>query len=144
MRERLRFKLLVLFSVDQSLLHVKCHLIYMGYCLNWFQTVLKFSSCSLKIVTVETWNFNYGLTMWIIITTVHLPHPPFLQINLALLIFSFTGFLLPGYLFWHCRQLTKEKKAREKLAADQEMEALNHTTANGCKPHTNGFAAIDA
>uniref|UniRef100_A0A669BMU7 Solute carrier family 43 member 1a n=1 Tax=Oreochromis niloticus TaxID=8128 RepID=A0A669BMU7_ORENI len=65
-------------------------------------------------------------------------------INLALLIFSFTGFLLPGYLFWHCRQLTKEKKAREKLAADQEMEALNHTTANGCKPHTNGFAAIDA
>lgn len=65
-------------------------------------------------------------------------------INLGLLIFSFTGFLLPGYLFWHCRQLTKEKKAREKLAADQEMEALNHTTANGCKPHTNGFAAIDA
>lgn len=65
-------------------------------------------------------------------------------INLGLLIFSFTGFLLPGYLFYHCRQLTREKKAREKLAANQEMEALNHTNANGCKPHTNGFAAIDA
>lgn len=82
--------------------------------------------------------------MWIIITTVHLPDLSFLQINLGLLIFSFTGFLLPGYLFYHCRQLTREKKAREKLAANQEMEALNHTNANGCKPHTNGFAAIDA
>uniref|UniRef100_A0A3Q4GCV4 Solute carrier family 43 member 1a n=1 Tax=Neolamprologus brichardi TaxID=32507 RepID=A0A3Q4GCV4_NEOBR len=65
-------------------------------------------------------------------------------INLGLLIFSFTGFLLPGYLFYHCRQLTREKKAREKLAANQEMEALNHTNANGCKPHTNGINAIDA
>ncbi|XP_005949726.2 solute carrier family 43 member 1b [Haplochromis burtoni] len=65
-------------------------------------------------------------------------------INLGLLIFSLAGFLLPGYLFYHCRQLTREKKAREKLAANQEMEALNHTNANGCKPHTNGFAAVDA
>lgn len=61
-RESLRFKLLLLFSVYRFLLHVKCNLIYMGYCLSWFQTVLKFSSCSLKIVTVETVNFNYGLT----------------------------------------------------------------------------------
>ncbi|XP_030595379.1 solute carrier family 43 member 1a [Archocentrus centrarchus] len=65
-------------------------------------------------------------------------------INFSLLMFSLTGFLLPGYLFYHRRQLLREKEARDKLAAGQEMEALNHTDTNGCKPHTNGFAAVDA
>lgn len=64
-------------------------------------------------------------------------------INLGLLIFSLTGFLLPGYLFYHKRHLLKEKEARDKQM-DQEMQALNHTVANGHKPHTNGFAAVDA
>uniref|UniRef100_A0A667XKR5 Solute carrier family 43 member 1a n=1 Tax=Myripristis murdjan TaxID=586833 RepID=A0A667XKR5_9TELE len=35
-------------------------------------------------------------------------------INLGLLIFSLAGFLLPGYLFYHRRQLMKEKEARDK------------------------------
>lgn len=65
-------------------------------------------------------------------------------INLGLLIFSFAGFLLPGYLFYHRRHLLKEKEARDKRAVGQEMEALNHTEANGYKPHSNGLAALDA
>uniref|UniRef100_A0A8C6WPA8 Solute carrier family 43 member 1a n=1 Tax=Neogobius melanostomus TaxID=47308 RepID=A0A8C6WPA8_9GOBI len=64
-------------------------------------------------------------------------------INLGLLIFSLAGFLLPGYLFYHRRHLLKEKEARDKRFG-QEMQALNHTVANGHKPHTNGFAAADA
>uniref|UniRef100_A0A7N6B1B4 Solute carrier family 43 member 1a n=1 Tax=Anabas testudineus TaxID=64144 RepID=A0A7N6B1B4_ANATE len=65
-------------------------------------------------------------------------------INFGLLILSLAGFLLPGYLFYHCRQLTREKKARDKQAAGQEMQALNHTEANGHKPHSNGMAAVEA
>lgn len=64
-------------------------------------------------------------------------------INLGLLIFSLAGFLLPGYLFYHRRHLLKEKEVRDKQL-DQEMQALNHPVANGHKPHTNGFAAVDA
>lgn len=64
-------------------------------------------------------------------------------INLGLLIFSLAGFLLPGYLFYHRRNLLKEKEARDKRLG-QEMQALNQTVANGHKPHTNGFAAVDA
>ncbi|XP_074530642.1 solute carrier family 43 member 1a [Halichoeres trimaculatus] len=65
-------------------------------------------------------------------------------INLGLLIFSFAGFLLPGYLFYHRRHLMKEKQARDKQAAEQEMQALRHTETNGYKPHTNGLAAVEA
>lgn len=64
-------------------------------------------------------------------------------INVSLLIFSLAGFLLPGYLFYHRRHLLKEKEVRDKRL-DQEMQALNHNVANGHKPHTNGFAAVDA
>lgn len=67
------------------------------------------------------------------------PLPP-LQINLGLLIFSLSGFLLPAYLFFHRMQLVKEKAARDKLAAEQEMQALN----GGVKPHSNGHAAVEA
>lgn len=66
------------------------------------------------------------------------------QINFALLIFSFSGFLLPAYLFYHRRQLLRENEARDKQAAGQEMEALNHTKANGHKPHSNGLQAVEA
>ncbi|XP_028272311.1 solute carrier family 43 member 1a isoform X2 [Parambassis ranga] len=64
-------------------------------------------------------------------------------INLGLMIFSLGGFLLPAYLFYHRRQLLKEKEARDKQAADQEMQALNHTEANGYKPHSNGSTALE-
>uniref|UniRef100_A0A1A8IPK0 Solute carrier family 43, member 1a n=2 Tax=Nothobranchius kuhntae TaxID=321403 RepID=A0A1A8IPK0_NOTKU len=59
-------------------------------------------------------------------------------INVGLLIFSFSGFLLPGYLFYHRRNLLKEKK---KPSPSQEMETLKHSEANG---HCNGFTATDA
>ncbi|XP_029020359.1 solute carrier family 43 member 1a [Betta splendens] len=65
-------------------------------------------------------------------------------INLGLLIFSLAGFLLPGYLFLHRRQLMKEKKARDKRAAGQETQALNHKEANGHTSHSNGVAAVEA
>lgn len=59
------------------------------------------------------------------------------QINLGLLIFSLAGFLLPAYLFYHRRQLIREKEAREKQAA--ENQPLNYAETNGHKPHTNGL-----
>lgn len=65
-------------------------------------------------------------------------------INLGLLISSLAGFLLPGYLFYHRRHLVREKEARDKRAAGQEMQALNDAEANGCKPHSNGLAAVEA
>ncbi|XP_068181144.1 solute carrier family 43 member 1a [Antennarius striatus] len=65
-------------------------------------------------------------------------------INIGLLIFSLAGFLLPAYLFHHRRHLLKEKEAKDKQAVAQEMEALNHTEANGYKPHSNGLAAVEA
>ncbi|KAL7395338.1 hypothetical protein ABVT39_014705 [Epinephelus coioides] len=65
-------------------------------------------------------------------------------INLGLLIFSLAGFLLPGYLFYHRRQLVREKEARDKRAAGQEMQALTDTESNGYKPHSNGVAAVEA
>lgn len=76
--------------------------------------------------------------------TFRLCYPPVLQINLGLLIFSLAGFLLPGYLFYHRRHLVREKEARDKRAASQEMQALNHTEANGHKPHSNGTSAVEA
>nr|XP_046262198.1 solute carrier family 43 member 1a isoform X2 [Scatophagus argus] len=63
-------------------------------------------------------------------------------INLGLLILSLSGFLLPAYLFYHRRHLLREKEARDKQAAGQEMQALNHTEVNGHKPHSNG--AVEA
>ncbi|XP_014871261.1 solute carrier family 43 member 1a [Poecilia latipinna] len=66
-------------------------------------------------------------------------------INLGLLIFSFTGFLLPGYLFFHRKNLLREQKARDNQLAFQETEALKSTEANGFnKPHSNGNALTDA
>ncbi|XP_023701128.1 solute carrier family 43 member 1b isoform X2 [Paramormyrops kingsleyae] len=45
-------------------------------------------------------------------------------INVAMLIFSLTGFLLPAYLFNHCRHLVLEKQQREavnqSVAADKQ------------------------
>ncbi|XP_061691503.1 solute carrier family 43 member 1a isoform X2 [Syngnathoides biaculeatus] len=65
-------------------------------------------------------------------------------INVGLLILSFSGFLLPGYLFFHRRALIREKEARDKRATGPEMQALNSTEANGYKHHGNGQAAVEA
>ncbi|KAM6952275.1 solute carrier family 43 member 1a [Lycodopsis pacificus] len=64
-------------------------------------------------------------------------------INVGLIICSLAGFLLPGYLYYHRRQLLREKEARDKRGAEQEMQALNDG-ANGYKPHSNGLAAAEA
>lgn len=66
------------------------------------------------------------------------------QINFGLLIFSLCGFLLPAYLFYHRKNLIKEKAARDKHAMGPEIEALNHTGANGYKLQSNGLTAIEA
>ncbi|KAF6726737.1 Large neutral amino acids transporter small subunit 3 [Oryzias melastigma] len=65
-------------------------------------------------------------------------------INVGLLISSFAGFMLPGYLFYHRRNLLKEMALREKQPACQELQALKHAEANGHKPHSNGIAAAEA
>ncbi|XP_014328295.1 large neutral amino acids transporter small subunit 3 [Xiphophorus maculatus] len=79
-----------------------------------------------------------------IVMVTHL-HGNAYWINFGLLIFSFTGFLLPGYLFFHRRNLLREQKARDSQPAIQEMEALKSTEANGFnKPHSNGNALTDA
>uniref|UniRef100_A0A8C9WS55 Solute carrier family 43 member 1a n=1 Tax=Sander lucioperca TaxID=283035 RepID=A0A8C9WS55_SANLU len=46
-------------------------------------------------------------------------------INLGLLIFSLAGFLLPGYLFYHRRQLLREKEARDKRLKDIRKVTLS-------------------
>lgn len=64
----------------------------------------------------------------------------FHQIHLGLLIFSLSGYLLPGYLFYHRRNLQKQKKTKRPSA----QELLKASEANGHAPHSNGFAAAEA
>ncbi|XP_072534550.1 solute carrier family 43 member 1b [Salminus brasiliensis] len=63
-------------------------------------------------------------------------------INLGLLLFSLTGFLLPGYLFYHRRQLIKEKEVRDKETLgqlSQEMVNLNQPANGSAKRLSNGL-----
>ncbi|KAI4893776.1 hypothetical protein NFI96_033981 [Prochilodus magdalenae] len=67
-------------------------------------------------------------------------------INLALLIFSLAGFMLPGYLFYHRRQLIEQKAARDKETGQgaTESQALTQTDANGLKHQSNGHGPQEA
>ncbi|KAL4641707.1 large neutral amino acids transporter small subunit 3 [Arapaima gigas] len=61
-------------------------------------------------------------------------------INLSLLIFSLAGFLLPGYLFHHRRNLIHREEKERKMAdghLDQEREALAHEKNNGITHGSN-------
>ncbi|XP_042340212.1 solute carrier family 43 member 1b [Plectropomus leopardus] len=61
-------------------------------------------------------------------------------INFGLLIFSLAGFLLPGYLFYHRRNLIIAKTKRDRLAASQPENApLNPSDI--AKDQPNGHAA---
>ena len=61
------------------------------------------------------------------------------QINLSLLLFSLAGFLLPGYLFYHRRNLMRDKAEREKEAANQSASVAQSQSENGhLKNPTNG------
>ncbi|KAK2815504.1 hypothetical protein Q5P01_025971 [Channa striata] len=65
-------------------------------------------------------------------------------INLGLLIFSFTGFLLPGYLFYHRRNLIRAKAEQEKLAvsqSDKELAPLNQSASEADKNQANGLTS---
>lgn len=65
------------------------------------------------------------------------------QINMGLLIFSMAGFLLPGYLFYHRRNLVKAKAQRDKLAArhsDRENAPLTQSHSTDAKNQANGHA----
>lgn len=67
-----------------------------------------------------------------------------LQINLGLLIMSMAGFLLPGYLFYHRRNLTLAKAERDRLAAsqsDKENAPLTQSDGRTANSQANGLAA---
>lgn len=66
------------------------------------------------------------------------------QINLSLLIFSLAGFLLPGYLFHHRRNLIRANAERDRLAASQsakENAPLTQSNNGTAESHANGHAA---
>ncbi|KAF4090701.1 hypothetical protein AMELA_G00053990 [Ameiurus melas] len=59
-------------------------------------------------------------------------------INFGLLIFSVLGFLLPGYLFCHRRQLIKQKKVQDQATTDQS-EVCNQSANGPEKLHSDGL-----
>lgn len=59
-------------------------------------------------------------------------------INFGLLVFSLTGFLLPGYLFYHRRNLIRAKAERDALSASPQDEQPPHRAG---KAKANGHAA---
>ncbi|XP_076830867.1 solute carrier family 43 member 1b [Brachyhypopomus gauderio] len=67
-------------------------------------------------------------------------------INFGLLIFSLAGFFLPGYLFYHRRQLVKERELKDKAMdqSAQDMVVLNQSADGPLKSQINGLAPKDA
>ena len=66
------------------------------------------------------------------------------QINLGLLLFSLAGFLLPGYLYYHRRNLIIAKAERDRLAASQSDKLNTPLTQSGGgtpKNEDSGLAA---
>lgn len=59
-------------------------------------------------------------------------------INLGLLVFSLAGFLLPGYLFYHRRNLMKAKAERDATALIQSASQDNQALSQSGKGQTNG------
>ncbi|XP_041790338.1 solute carrier family 43 member 1b [Chelmon rostratus] len=77
-----------------------------------------------------------------IVMVGHLSGDPY-WINLGLLIFSLAGFLLPGYLFFHRRNLIRAKAERDRLATsqpDKENGPLTQTDSGTAKSRANGHA----
>uniref|UniRef100_A0A3P8WZI9 Solute carrier family 43 member 1b n=1 Tax=Cynoglossus semilaevis TaxID=244447 RepID=A0A3P8WZI9_CYNSE len=74
----------------------------------------------------------------------HLRGDPY-WINLGLLIFSLTGFLLPGYLFYHRRNLIRAKAARDILAAKQDNDSTplsqSETQTKNSGNTANGYSS---
>uniref|UniRef100_A0A8C8CVX6 Solute carrier family 43 member 1b n=1 Tax=Oncorhynchus tshawytscha TaxID=74940 RepID=A0A8C8CVX6_ONCTS len=77
-----------------------------------------------------------------VIMVGHLGGDPY-WINLSLLIASLAGFLLPGYLIYHRRNLMREKVEEcEREAANQserETQTLRQPENGHTKNHTNGY-----
>ncbi|XP_070778182.1 solute carrier family 43 member 1b [Enoplosus armatus] len=77
-----------------------------------------------------------------IVMVGHLSGDPY-WINLGLLVFSLAGFLLPGYLDYHRRNLIKAKAERDRLAAtqsDKEIAPLTQSDSGTAKSLANGHA----
>ncbi|KAM3865311.1 solute carrier family 43 member 1b [Diretmus argenteus] len=73
----------------------------------------------------------------------HLNGDPY-WINLGLLIFSVTGFLLPGYLLYHRRNLTRDSAERRREVVDQsarEKTPLSQSEGDNAKKEADGHEA---